>query len=201
MFCPPTPSQLFRKPLVFRLSLCEAYELLSQGHQCHQTRCSLQHLQSTICCWMRRNLQSLPCPGHRSGWSSWMHGYTPQCVVDHLWFWNTTGDQLQLIPEPFYARTNVEHFSPRCFMVGWWSSTHTWLEMNVPALAYFLLLTRNDVWPISRLHNNTPHHHHISVTQLMHDCNSVFFYQVRVREYIFYIKISHYCNINMLSIA
>lgn len=44
---------------------------------------------------------------------------------------------------------SVEHFCPRCFMVGRWSITHTWLEMNTPTLAYFLLLTRNDVWPIS----------------------------------------------------
>lgn len=75
---------------------------------------------------------------------------------------------------------SVEHFRPRCFMVGWWSITHTWLEMNIPTLAYFLLLTRNDVWPIRSC---TKPPRHISVTQPMHDCNSVFFYQVRVRQY------------------
>lgn len=51
---------------------------------------------------------------------------------------------------------SVEHFCPRCFMVGWWSITHTWLQMNIPALAYFLMLTRNDVWPTSWLHPPTP---------------------------------------------
>lgn len=129
MFCPPTPSQLFRKPLDFRLSLCEAYELLSQGHQCHQTRCSLQHLQSTICCWMGRNLQSLPCPGHSSRLVVLNARLcTPMCcgsfVVLKYNRWSTTTDPRTIL------RSHKRRTLLPSMLHGWLVIQHAYLAGN-----------------------------------------------------------------------